>query len=44
MDAGPHVKVFCAAGDAPRVAEVMRSAGGVVDVRVAKPGPGIVVT
>ena len=44
MDAGPHVKVLCAAADAARVAEAMRSAPGVVDVRVAKPGPGIVET
>ena len=44
MDAGPHVKVLCAAADAARVAEVMRGTGGVVDGRVAKPGPGIVVT
>ncbi len=44
MDAGPHVKVLCAAADAPRVAEALQAGGGVVDLRVAKPGPGIVVT
>ena len=44
MDAGPHVKVLCAGADAARVAETMRSSPGVVDVRVARPGSGIVVT
>jgi diphosphomevalonate decarboxylase len=44
MDAGPHVKVLCAAGDASRVAEALQAGGDVVDLRVAKPGKGIVVT
>jgi diphosphomevalonate decarboxylase len=43
MDAGPHVKVLCAAGDAERVAAAMREAPGVIDVRVASPGDGVVV-
>lgn len=44
MDAGPHVKVLCAGVDASRVESMMRSSPGVVDVRVARPGAGIVVT
>lgn len=43
MDAGPHVKVLCAAGDAERVAAALRDAPGVIDVRVASPGDGVVV-
>lgn len=44
MDAGPHVKVLCAAADAATVGEALREGGGVVDLRVAKPGPGIEVS
>ncbi len=43
MDAGPHVKVLCAACDAERVAAALRDAPGVIDVRVARPGDGVVV-
>jgi diphosphomevalonate decarboxylase len=43
MDAGPHVKVFCAGGDAERVAATLREAPGVIDVRIARPGEGVVV-
>jgi diphosphomevalonate decarboxylase len=41
MDAGPHVKVFCMATDAETVREALASTGGAVDVRIARPGPGI---
>ena len=41
MDAGPHVKVLCAGCDAERVANAMRATGVTVDVRVARPGPGV---
>lgn len=44
MDAGPHVKVLCAGADADRVAAALREASGVIDVRVARPGEGVVVT
>jgi diphosphomevalonate decarboxylase len=44
MDAGPHVKVLCAGGDAERVAVALRDATGVIDVRVARPGEGVAVT
>ena len=40
MDAGPHVKVLCAPGDAARVAEAMAAVPGVHGVDVAAPGPG----
>ncbi|MCC7070682.1 MAG: diphosphomevalonate decarboxylase [Deltaproteobacteria bacterium] len=40
MDAGPHVKVLCAPGDATRVAEAMAAVPGVFGVDVAAPGPG----
>ncbi len=39
-DAGPHVKVLCAAGDAPRVAAALAATEGVRGVDVARPGPG----
>ncbi|MEW5851127.1 MAG: diphosphomevalonate decarboxylase [Myxococcota bacterium] len=39
MDAGPHVKVLCAAADADNVASTMRQVPGVLDVQVAAPGP-----
>lgn len=41
MDAGPHVKVLCAAGDIAAVASAMREVPGVVDVLVARPGAGV---
>lgn len=44
MDAGPHVKVLCAASDAEKVAEALRSVRGVVEVRTARPGAGIEVS
>jgi diphosphomevalonate decarboxylase len=40
MDAGPHVKVLCAAADAEAVAAVMRRVPGVEVVEIAAPGPG----
>jgi diphosphomevalonate decarboxylase len=39
-DAGPHVKVLCAAADAPDVADALRVTEGVRSVDVARPGPG----
>lgn len=44
MDAGPHVKVLCAGGDAERVAAALGEVKGVIDVRVARPGPGVEVS
>lgn len=44
MDAGPHVKTLCAAGDAPAVERALREVAGVVDVLVARPGAGVEVT
>jgi diphosphomevalonate decarboxylase len=41
MDAGPHVKVFCLANDVQRVSEAMKATGAAIDVRVARPGPGV---
>jgi diphosphomevalonate decarboxylase len=41
MDAGPHVKVLCARGDAERVASALRDSGSAVEVRIARPGPGV---
>ncbi len=41
MDAGPHVKVFCMNKDAETVREAMEATGAAVDVRVARPGPGV---
>lgn len=41
MDAGPHVKVLCEASDAPRVQEALDRTPGVLETRIAKPGPGI---
>lgn len=40
MDAGPHVKVLCAAVDANRVRSALSSVEGVLDVIVARPGFG----
>jgi diphosphomevalonate decarboxylase len=41
MDAGPHVKALCLARDAARVRAALRRAAGVVEVFVARPGPGV---
>lgn len=41
MDAGPHVKVLCAIGDAQRVADRLRETPGVLESRIARPGAGI---
>lgn len=41
MDAGPHVKVLCMRSDAERVREALVATGAAVDVRVARPGPGV---
>lgn len=40
MDAGPHVKVLCAAADAAEVTARVGEVAGVVGVDVAGPGPG----
>jgi diphosphomevalonate decarboxylase len=40
MDAGPHVKVLCAAPDADRVAGALGAVPGVRRTLVAAPGPG----
>lgn len=39
IDAGPHVKVLCAAHEAAVIADALRVVPGVHDVVVAKPGP-----
>jgi diphosphomevalonate decarboxylase len=39
MDAGPHVKVLCAPGDADAIARALGAAPGVVGVDVCAPGP-----
>jgi diphosphomevalonate decarboxylase len=41
MDAGPHVKVLCLASDAPRVKAALEATGAAVEVRIARPGPGV---
>lgn len=41
MDAGPHVKVLCATGDARRVAAALRRTPGVLRTLTATPGPGL---
>jgi len=41
MDAGPHVKALCEAGDASRVRQALDRTEGVTRSWVAKPGPGI---
>lgn len=41
MDAGPHVKVLCAAADAQRVAQAVQAVAGVRRIHVAEPGPGV---
>jgi diphosphomevalonate decarboxylase len=40
IDAGPHVKVLCASGDAATVESAMRAVAGVTRTLVAAPGPG----
>jgi diphosphomevalonate decarboxylase len=40
IDAGPHVKVLCASGDAAAVESAMRAVAGVTRTLVAAPGPG----
>ena len=40
MDAGPHVKALCHAGDASKVRSALQRTEGVLSTRVAKPGPG----
>jgi diphosphomevalonate decarboxylase len=40
IDAGPHVKVLCAAADAPAVEAALARAPGVLRTVVASPGPG----
>lgn len=40
MDAGPHVKVLCAAADAPRVRSTLESLVSPDDVLEGGPGPG----
>ncbi|MGB5367566.1 MAG: diphosphomevalonate decarboxylase [Polyangiales bacterium] len=41
MDAGPHVKALCGAGDASRVRQALDRTQGVTRTWVAKPGPDI---
>ena len=41
MDAGPHVKVLCEAADAPHVQQALLRTPGVLETRIARPGPGI---
>ena len=40
IDAGPHVKVLCAAGDAPTVEAALASTPGVMRVLTLAPGKG----
>ncbi|HVV17096.1 MAG TPA: diphosphomevalonate decarboxylase [Polyangia bacterium] len=40
IDAGPHVKVLCAAADAERVAAALGETAGVLRTLIAAPGPG----
>jgi diphosphomevalonate decarboxylase len=40
IDAGPHVKVLCAAADAPAVARELHATPGVLRTITASPGPG----
>ncbi len=41
IDAGPHVKVLCAAADADEVASALGSVPGVLRTITAAPGPGV---
>jgi diphosphomevalonate decarboxylase len=40
IDAGPHVKVLCATGDAPAVAAALGKVPGVESTIITAPGPG----
>ncbi|MEZ4470709.1 MAG: diphosphomevalonate decarboxylase [bacterium] len=40
MDAGPHVKVLCAAADASGVAAALATVPGLASVEICQPGPG----
>lgn len=40
IDAGPHVKVLCAPGDAARVADTLRAIPGVTAILTSGPGDG----
>ncbi|PIE21591.1 MAG: diphosphomevalonate decarboxylase [Arachnia propionica] len=44
MDAGPNVKVICAAADAETVAAAMTASGHVAQTLAARPGPGVSLT
>lgn len=44
IDAGPHVKVLCAATDADQVANSLRNTPGVLKTIIASPGKGAQVT
>jgi diphosphomevalonate decarboxylase len=41
IDAGPHVAVLCAGGDAERIRERLAGAPSVHELFVARPGPGV---
>jgi diphosphomevalonate decarboxylase len=41
MDAGPHVKALCRAGDVAKVAAALEAVPGVLRTLRATPGPGI---
>ena len=41
MDAGPHVKVLCAAEDSGRVADALVRVPGVLRILLAAPGSGV---
>jgi diphosphomevalonate decarboxylase len=41
MDAGPHVKALCHAGDAPRVRQALERTAGVTRAWTAAPGPDV---
>jgi hypothetical protein len=41
MDAGPHVKALCEAGDAFGVGEALKQTPGVLRVLFTSPGSGI---
>ena len=41
MDAGPHVKVLCAASDAPAVESALAQTPGVLRTFTASPGRGV---
>lgn len=43
VDAGPHVKVLCAAGEVEEATAAMAAVPGVLRVIVARPGPGATV-